>query len=94
MLFEDLLMLLLIWGGIFFVGIPIFKFIMSVIPKMAAKKQSSLEEAKQRFATAQADAEAAKLNKQTEKLYDEIYKETLENETEDEAENNRKSNHE
>ena len=78
MLLEDLLILLIIGSGIFLIGIPFYKFIRAIVPQ----KRDPVAEAKIRLELAKADAEAAKLNKETERLYDSLYQETLENETE------------
>lgn len=83
MLFEDILMLIVLSSSIFFIGIPIWKLIRSFIPE----KRDPVAEAKQRLAIAKADAEAAKLNKEAEKVYEELYQDVLQDET---NENNRR----
>ncbi len=81
MWFEDLLFLLMLASGVFFIGIPGYKLISRLIPK----KINPLEEAKQRLEHAKLEAEAAKLNKETEKLYSHLYEDTIQ-ETEEEQE--------
>lgn len=73
MLFEDILLLLGLGTSIFFIGIPIFKFLRAITPE----KRDPVKEAKIRLETAKADAEAARLNKETEKVYEEIYQDAL-----------------
>lgn len=81
MLFEDLILLLLIGSSVFFIGIPLVKFINQLIPK----KRNPLLEAKQRVEQAHLELEAARLNveaektsKEAEKIYEHLYDETLE----------------
>jgi hypothetical protein len=73
MLFEDILFLLMGGAGIFFIGIPFYKFLRAVVPQ----KRNSLAEAKERLEQARLDAEAARLNKEPEQLYTRMYDETL-----------------
>lgn len=81
MLFEEILLVLLGGGiGVFMIGLPTYKLIRSVIPA----KRNPLKEAQERLELARLEAEAAKLNKKTEKVYEDIYHETLE---EDDIEN-------
>jgi hypothetical protein len=80
--FEALLTLLALGIGVFLIGIPFYKLVKSVIPP----KRNPLEEAKERLEQARLEAEAVRLNKETEKLYSELYKETLEDDTESETE--------
>lgn len=77
MLFEDLLLLFAMGSGIFFVGIPVWKFIRLAMPE----RRDPVAEAKLRLEVAKADAEAARLNKETEKVYENLYSEVLEDET-------------
>jgi len=74
MWFEDLLLLLMLGGGVFFIGIPGFKLIRRLFPQ----KTNPLEEAKERLEQAKLEAEAARLNKETEKVYSHLYEESLE----------------
>jgi hypothetical protein len=76
MLFEDLIMLLALSSGIFFIGIPIWKLFRAVVPQ----KRDPVAEAKIRLEVAKADAEAARLNKEAEKVYEELYGEALQDE--------------
>jgi F0F1-type ATP synthase membrane subunit b/b' len=76
MLFEDLIMLLALFSGVFLIGIPVWKLVRAVVPE----KRDPVAEARVRLEAAKADAEAAKLNKETEKVYEEIYGDVLEDE--------------
>jgi hypothetical protein len=73
MLFEDLVMLLALFSGVFLIGIPVWKFVRAIVPE----KRNPVAEARVRLEVAKADAEAAKLNKETEKVYEEIYGDVL-----------------
>jgi len=86
MWFEDLLLLIMLASGIFFIGMPGFKLIRTLIPK----KTNPLEEAKERLEQAKLEAEAARLNKETEKVYSHLYEESLE---EDENTETKRENH-
>lgn len=74
MLFEDILILLGLGTSVFLIGIPFYKLIRMALPE----KRDPVKEARIRLETAKADAEAAKLNKETEKVYEEIYHDILE----------------
>jgi hypothetical protein len=84
MLFEDILMLIALGSSVFFIGIPIWKLIKTIVPQ----KRDPVAEAKQRLAVAKADAEAAKLNKEAEKVYEELYQDVLQDD--ETNENNRR----
>jgi len=77
--FEGLLILLLFVTTVFMVGIPAWKMVRVLFPK----KNDSLEEAKVRLEVAKKEAQAARLNKETEKVYSEIYEDVLEEEESD-----------
>lgn len=79
MLFEAILMWLTLGSAVFLIGIPFFKLVKAVLPK---KETNPVAEAKERLQHARLEVEAAKLNKEAEKLYDDIYKDVL---AEDEA---------
>lgn len=83
MWFEDLMLLVLLWTGVFLIGVPVYKFVKAVVPK----KRNSLVEAKERLEQARIDAEAARLNKEAEKLYEEMYEETLQDDEQKQQEN-------
>lgn len=85
MWFEDLMLLVLLWTGVFLIGIPIYKFVKAVVPK----KRNSLAEAKERLEQARLDTEAARLNKEAEKLYEQIYEEALEDDEQKQQENHK-----
>lgn len=76
MLFEDIMLLLGLGVGTFFIGIPIYKLLRAVTPK----KRNPVKEAQERLEATKADAEAARLNKEAEKVYEEIYQEALDDE--------------
>ncbi len=84
--FEGLLIALLIGLGIFMVGIPLAKIWRMMFPP----KTDSLKEAQIRLEVARKEAEAARLNKETEKVYSEIYSDVLEESLEEEEVNRRK----
>ena len=77
--FEGLLVLLLLLTTVFMVGIPAWKMMRVLFPK----KHDSLEEARIRLEAAKKEAQAARLNKEAEKVYSEIYEEILEDEESD-----------
>lgn len=77
MLFEDLLWLAALASGVFFIGIPVYQFLRMSLPQ----RKNPVAEAKLRLAAAKAEAEAARLNKETEKLYEDIYHDLLEDDT-------------
>ena len=76
--FEGLMIALMIGAGVFFVGIPLIKIIKMMLPS----RRDSLREAQERLEVARKDAEAARLNKEAEKVYSEIYEEVLEDDEE------------
>lgn len=59
MLFEEILFMLAGGVVVFFMGIPIYKFVKTALPQ----KRDRLAEAKVRLETAKVEAEAAKLEK-------------------------------
>ncbi len=73
MLFEDILFLLMAAAGVFFIGIPSYKFVKTLVPQ----KRNPLVDAKEKLEQAKLEVEAAKLNKEAEKLYQGMYEETL-----------------
>ena len=77
--FEGLLILILLLTTVFMVGFPAWKMIRALFPQ----KTDSLEEAKVRLEVAKKEAQAARLNKETEKVYSEIYEDILEEEESD-----------
>jgi len=74
MLFEVILMWLTLGAAVFLIGIPVFKLVKAVLPK---KERNPLAEAKVRLEHARLEVEAAKLNKETERLYENLYQEAL-----------------
>lgn len=78
--FEGILILLMLASAVFFVGIPVIKLIKLMVPS----KKNPVVEAKERLEVARAEAEAARLNKETEKVYSHLYEETLQDEEEGE----------
>ncbi len=77
--FEGLLILLLLITMVFMIGVPAWKMVRALFPQ----KTDSLEEAKVRLEVAKKEAQAARLNKETEKVYSEIYEDILEEEESD-----------
>ena len=77
MLFEDILIFLICGAAVFLIGIPLYKIARHLIPK----KRNPLAEAKERLEVARLEAEAIKLNKETEHVYDHMYEEALEDDT-------------
>lgn len=85
MLFEDILLLLGLGTSVFLIGIPFYKLVKLLVPK----KRNRVAEAQERLAAAKAEAEAAQLEKQAEKIYEDLYQEALEDD-DDETTNNRR----
>lgn len=78
MTFKLLLFLLVIGFAIFMVAVPAFK----IMRMLFSPKRDPLAEAKMKYEAAQKEAAAARLNKETEKVYSELYEEILEDDTE------------
>lgn len=78
--FEGILILLMLASAVFFVGIPLIKLFKLMVPS----KKDPVVEAKERLEVARAEAEAARLNKETEKVYSHLYEEVLQDEEEGE----------
>jgi hypothetical protein len=72
--FEGILLALLVGVGILMVGVPLVKVFRIMFPK----KTDSLKEAQERLEIARKEREAARLNKEVEKVYSELYNEALE----------------
>lgn len=81
--FEGILILIMLASAIFFIGIPLAKLVKLMLPV----KKDPIGDAKERLEVARAEAEAARLNKETEKVYSHLYEEALQ---EDEEEGERK----
>jgi hypothetical protein len=77
MLFESVLLFIAVGIAIFFIGIPLIKLVKALIPP----KRDPLQEAQQRLEIAHKEMEAARLNKEAEKLYQKMYQEVLDEET-------------
>jgi hypothetical protein len=73
MLFESILTILALGIGVFFVGIPGYKIVKSLLPH----KADPLADAQERLEIARKEVEAARLNKEAEKLYGKMYEEVL-----------------
>lgn len=87
MWFEQLLLLALLASSIFLIGIPLFKLVRALIPK----KRNPLAEAQDRLEQTRLEVEAARLEKEREKLYSKMYEEALqEDETETQQQEKRK----
>ena len=76
MWFEDILLLALLGSGVFLIGIPLYKLTKVLHPK----KRNPLNEAQERFEQAKLEVQAARLDKEREKLYNQMYNEALEDE--------------
>lgn len=74
MLFEQFLLLAAVVIVVFFITIPLYKIIKQIVPV----KKDPVKEAKIRLELAQKELEAAKIHKETEKLYTDLYKDVLE----------------
>lgn len=70
---EDLLILVIMGLGIFFVGIPLIKLLKRLTPE----KRNPLAEAKEKLEQAKLEVEAAKLNKEVEQVYSTLYEDVL-----------------
>ena len=77
--FEGVLLLLLFGVTVFAIGIPAVKLFRLMFPS----KRDSLKEAQERLEIARKEAEAARLNKEAEKVYSEIYEEVLDDNEEE-----------
>lgn len=77
--FEGLLMLIMLASAIFFVGIPLAKLVKLMIPVT----KDPVAEAKVRLEVAQKEIEAARLNKETEKIYSHLYEDVLQDNEEE-----------
>jgi len=73
MWFEQLLLLALIASSVFLIGIPLYKIARTLVPK----KRNPLAEAKDRLEQTRLEVEAARLEKEREKLYNKMYEEAL-----------------
>jgi hypothetical protein len=85
MAFEALLTFIVLGIGVLGIGIPSYRLVRTLFPP----KRNPLEEAKERLERARLEAEAAKLNKQTENLYNNLYKDVLEDDVDSEKEHRR-----
>lgn len=83
MAFEILLSMFATGIGVFFVAIPGYKLYKTIFPS----KNNPVKDAKEKLEQAKAEAEAAKLNKQTEELYKTLYEEILKDETRNKKDN-------
>jgi len=80
MLIEEILLLIIGGGAVFFLGIPAYKIVKALLPS----KTNALADAKERLEKARLDAEAARLDKETNKIYNDLYQDVLD-EDEDET---------
>lgn len=85
MLLEDLLILFAGGVSIFFIGIPGYKLVRSLFPP----RRDPFREAQQRLEQARLDAEATRLNRETEQIYDHMYHEALDEKEDREEEQQR-----
>lgn len=84
--FEGLLIALMLAVSILFVGIPLIKLIKMLLPA----RKDPVKEAEERLEIARKEAEAARLNKEAEKVYSRIYEEVLEEDSLEEESDRRK----
>lgn len=86
MWFQDLLLLLLLASSVFLIGIPAVKLIKAVIPQ---SRPDPLVEAKKRLEQAKLESEAARLNKETEKLYTKMIEDVIQDDDDNYSTNSR-----
>jgi len=87
MWFEQLLLIALLASSVFLIGIPLYKLVRAIVPK----KRNPLAEAQDRLEQTRLEVEAARLEKEREKLYSKMYEEALqEDETEIQQQEKRK----
>jgi hypothetical protein len=70
---EIMLIAAAIATGTYFIGVPIWK----LVKKLSPQKLDPISDAKERLELAKAELEAARLNKEAEKLYGKMYEEAL-----------------
>jgi len=85
MLFEDILLALAASVAIFMIGLPTYKLFRLLSPP----KRDPVAEAKERLEKARLEAEAARLEKETEKVYHDLYQDVLEDDSDSEKHNRR-----
>lgn len=73
MLLEDLLLVLAIGVVALVLGLPIWRILQSA----SWRRKDPLAEAQERLRIAKLEVEAARLNRETEKIYEALYEETL-----------------
>jgi hypothetical protein len=73
MLLEDILLAVVVGVVLVMISVPIIRF-MKVAPW---RRRDPLAEARERLRIAQLEAEAAKVNREAEKIYEHLYAETL-----------------
>ena len=74
MVAEDLLLIVAVGVVLGFVGWPVYLF----AHRLSRRKGDPLADAQERLRIARIEAETARVNRETERIYDEMYKETLE----------------
>jgi len=73
MLLEDIMLVVAIGVVLVIVGVPIVRFL-KVIP---LRRKDPLAEAQERLRIAKLEAEAARVNREAERVYEQMYEETL-----------------
>jgi hypothetical protein len=73
MLLEDILLAAAVGAVILVFGVPIVRY----LKVMPWRRRDPLAEAKERLRIAKLEAEAARLNREAEKIYENLYEETL-----------------
>ena len=71
--FEGILMLIILASAVFLIGIPLSKLVKMMLPR----RTDPVVEASQRLEAARKEAEAARLNKEAEKVYSSLYEDVL-----------------
>jgi len=80
---EQILIVLLLLSSVFLIGIPFVKLVRTLVPS----RRNPVRVAQERLEQARLEAEAARLNKETEKVYEDLYHDVLDD---TETENRRK----
>jgi hypothetical protein len=73
MLLEDILLVAVIGIGVLLIGAPLYRFWRAA----PWRRRDPVAEARERLRVATLEAEAARINRQAEKVYDDLYAEAL-----------------
>jgi hypothetical protein len=77
MLLEDILVAVVIGVGALLIGVPLYRFWRAA----PWRRRDPVAEARERLRVATLEAEAARINRQAEKVYDDLYREALDGES-------------